>query len=373
MTDSVFGIDGRPRARGLGLAFPGQCGEYNAITDVPGVEVGFQTLVSGEGSLRVGKGPVRTGVTAVLPRGRKDAHIPVWGAMFSLNGNGEMTAAHWMREAGWFRGPVCITNTHSVGAAHQGAVRWMTSCCDLESSCYTWYMPVIAETCDSYLNDMDGLHVTEADTIKAIESAAPGPMAEGNVGGGTGMICYEFKGGTGTASRRVELAGQRYSVGALVQANHGIRPWLNILGVPVGTYLTDHTVWDKETGSIIVVMGTDAPLLPIQIQRLARRISIGIGRTGTPSGDNSGDIFMAFSTANPTPLGAADTLRRMEYVPNEILDPLFLAVVQATEEAIVNALLAARTMTGRDNRTVRALDHDRLIDVMRRHAPRSLR
>ncbi len=373
MTDYSFGQDGRPRARGLGLAFSGQCGPCNAITDVAGVEVGFQTLISGEGPLRVGSGPVRTGVTAILPRGRQEAHIPVWGAMFSLNGNGEMTGAHWMREAGWFRGPVCITNTHSVGAAHQGAIRWMVSRYDLQSSSYDWYMPVIAETCDAHLNDMNGLHVTEVDAIKAIENAASGPVAEGNVGGGTGMICYDFKGGTGTASRQVSLTCGQYTVGALVQANHGIRPWLNILGVPVGSYLTEHTVWNKETGSIIVVVGTNAPLLPIQLQRLAKRISIGIGRTGTPSGDNSGDIFMAFTTANPTPLDTPDKLRHMEYVPNETLDPLFLAMVQATEEAIINALVAAETMTGRDGHTVRALDHGQLVDVMRRHSPASLR
>lgn len=359
--------DGRPRARKLGLPFAGRCGAHNALTDVPGVEVGYTTLIEGDGQRIVGRGPIRTGVTAILPRGRADAYTAVWSAMFSLNGNGEMTGTHWINEVGQFGGPICITNTHSVGIAHHGILRWLTRQFEGERSAYIWILPVVAETCDYHLNDMNGLHVTEQHVIAAIEGARSGPIDEGNVGGGTGMICYEFKGGTGTASRVVELRGKTYTVAALVQANHGRRPWLTILGVPVGQALDERRVFSKDQGSIIVVVATDAPLLPIQLQRIARRVSIGVGRTGTASDDGSGDIFMAFSTANVPTEPAAHRLPNIEYIPNELLDPIFLATVQCTEEAIVNAMVAAQTMIGADDNRVLAIDHGELRQVMRRY------
>lgn len=328
--------------------------------------VGFTTLIEGGGILEVGKGPVRTGVTAVLPFGKKSAEKPAWAAMFSLNGNGEMTGTHWINEAGQFQGPVLITNTHSVGMAHHAAVRWLIRNRPPTAPA-VWGLPVVAETWDGHLNDADGLHVTEAHATAAIDNAATGPVAEGNVGGGTGMVCYEFKGGTGTASRIVTLGGQSYTIGALVQANHGQRPWLSILGVPVGKHLTEGRTRKVEQGSIIVVLATDLPLLPIQLQRLARRISIGIGRGGTPSGNGSGDIFLAFSTANNDPKTHSQGLRSLRYPPNDILDPIFLATVEAVEEAVINAMVAAETMIGRDDHKVLAIDHAALCDVMRRY------
>jgi len=360
--------DGRPRGRGLGLPFAGTCGAHNAITDVAGVTVGYTTLIEGEGPLEVGRGPVRTGVTAILPRADESAVVPAWGAVFSLNGNGELTGSHWINEAGCFTGPVLITNTHSVGMAHQAAVRWMVERAAAASGRYLWALPVVAETWDGDLNDINGFHVREAHARAAIETAAGGPVDEGNVGGGTGMIAYEFKAGTGTASRVVAVAGGRYTVGALVQANMGLRPWLSVLGVPVGRHLTRDRRRSREQGSIIAVVGTDLPLLPVQLRRIARRIGLGVGRTGTPSGDSSGDIFLAFSTANPTPDNDSTGLRELAYVPNSALDPVFLATVEAVEEAIVNAMIAAQTMVGRDGHRVVAIDHAELLDVMRRYA-----
>ena len=354
------------RARDLGILFDGETGTHNAITDVPGVEVGYATLIDGEGTLRVGHGPVRTGVTAILPRGKSRDVVPTWAAIYSLNGNGEMTGTHWIDEAGYFLGPICITNTHSVGAAHEATIRWMLRHYGEAFGRYLWAMPVIAETCDVWLNDMNGFHVQAQHVLQALDGAASGTIAEGNVGGGTGMICYEFKGGTGTASRVVTLGQSRYTVGALVQANHGIRPWLTVRGVPVGQHMTANRLWSTEQGSIIVTLGTDLPLLPIQLKRLARRISIGIGRTGTPSGDNSGDIFLAFSVANPTPLGGPFSLGTLSWCPNEWLDPVFKATVDVVEEAILNALVAARTMVGRDGHRVEAIDHSALARLMQR-------
>lgn len=359
--------DGRPRGRGLDLPFADNCGANNALTDVAGVEVGYTTLISGEGERKTGQGPVRTGVTAILPRGRGDALTPVWSGMFSLNGNGEMTGTHWIRETGQFQGPVCITNTHSVGIAHHAAVRWITRQVSEEQSPYTWVMPVVAETCDAHLNDMNGLHVTEADVIDAIESSRSGPLDEGNVGGGTGMICYEFKGGTGTASRIVEIKDRRYTLGAMVQANFGMRSALSVLGVPVGQRLTQNPLWSNGQGSIIAVVGTDAPLMPVQLQRIARRIALGVGRTGTASEDGSGDIFLAFSTANAPSETNDSRLPNLEYLPNDRLNPLFAATVETVEESIINALVAAKTMTGADNNEVVSMDHDRLQQVMREY------
>jgi D-aminopeptidase len=354
---------GRPRARDLGLDFSGNPGPWNAITDVPGVEVGYLTLADDDITAKA----VRTGVTALLPRGKDGVAAPVWGARFSLNGNGEMTGTHWLDESGTFLGPIAITNTHSVGAVHQGVLKWMTRHSDRRNFPYDWLTPIVAETWDGYLNDIDGFHLADTHAIAAIEAARAGPIAEGNVGGGTGMIAYEFKGGTGSASRRVELSGETYALGVLVQANHGIRPWLTMLGAPVGSHLAKDRLWDKEKGSIIVVAATDAPLQPIQLKRLARRIAIGIGRTGTPSGDNSGDIFLAFSTANRDSAAGRAPLREMSFLGNEFLDPFFLAVVEATEEAILNAMIAADSMVGRNGNRVSAIDHGDLVEVMGRY------
>jgi len=362
----------RPRARDLGLDFTGTPGPLNAITDIAGVRVGLRTRIEGDGPLVTGRGPVRTGVTAILPRGHDPQPQPVWAGMYALNGNGEMTGTHWVRDGGYLVGPICISNSHAVGMVHHGATRWMLrQYADAWESRHLWAMPVVAETYDGVLNDINGLHVTADDALAAIETAAPGPVAEGNTGGGTGMICYEFKGGTGTASRRLDLAGQSHVVGALVQANHGIRPWFTPLGVPVGRQLADDRIsLGGERGSIIAIVGTDAPLLPHQLQRLARRAAIGIGRGGTPGGNNSGDIFLTFSTANPMPLMQIGEARlRMECLSDEVIDPLYLAVVESIEEAVLNALVAAEDMSTLrpPGRICRAIDHGRLVEIMRRH------
>jgi len=349
-------VSRRPRARDLGLPFPGRPGPWNAITDVRGIGVGFKTLV--------GDGPtqVRTGVTAIVPRWDTPSLHPAWAGAFALNGNGEMTGTHWIRDAGYFNGPICITNTHSVGIVHHAAVRWMirryrAAFDDL----HLWAMPVVAETYDGVLNDIYGQHVTEADALEALENARPGPVAEGNVGGGTGMICYEFKGGTGTSSRLVELPDRLGTVGALVQANHGIRDWLTVLGVPIGRHLPDDRLFSQEQGSIIVILATDLPMLPNQLTRLAKRATLGIGRGGTPGGNNSGDIFLAFSVANPIELPQYGTPAwRLDAINDEHFDRVYEAAVQAVEEAVVNALVAAEdTPTFRPcGAIVRAIDHD---------------
>jgi L-aminopeptidase/D-esterase-like protein len=334
------------------------CGRWNAITDVPGLEVGYATVAEGAS--------VRTGVTAVLPRGRPGrATLPVWAGFHALNGNGEMTGTHWIREAGYFLGPIAITNTHAVGLVHHELTRWMVERAQTEPGPYAWFMPVVAETCDAYLNDMNGFHVTCEHVRTALADARGGAVAEGNVGGGAGMICYEFKGGTGTASRMVSAGGVPFTVGALVQANFGLRPSLRILGVPVGEHLPDHRVFSAEQGSVIALVATDAPLLPNQLERLARRAALGVGRTGTPAGDGSGDLCLAFSTANAEPASAG--LASMSFVPHHLLDPVFEATAQAVEEAIVNALLAAETMEGRDGHRVESIDHEALCEVMRAH------
>ena len=354
----------KPRARELGLPFPGETGAHNAITDVPGVEVGYCTRIEGDGPLVQGKGPVRSGVTAILPLGRKAVPEPVWAGTYALNGNGEMTGTHWIRDGGYFVGPICLTNTHSVGRVHHAATRWMI--CTYEAawqSEHLWAMPVVAETYDGVLNDINGQHITEADALAALDAAAPGPLAEGNVGGGTGMICYEFKGGTGTSSRRLVLDGETFHLGALVQANHGLRPWLTVLGHPVGRIMTEDRLMPREQGSIIVVLGCDLPMAPHQLQRLAKRAAIGIGRGGTPGGNNSGDIFLAFSTANRGPLPQqAGPRRSFEMLNDEGFDPIYLAAVEAIEEAVVNAMLAAEDMTTLrpPGLTCRAIDPQRL-------------
>lgn len=354
----------RPRGRDLGLPFPGETGALNAITDVPGVEVGFTTRIEGDGPLVPGEGPVRTGVTAILPLGRLAEPQPVWAGMYALNGNGEMTGTHWIRDGGYFVGPVCITNTHSVGMVHHAATRWMIrTYAEVWEANHLWAMPVVAETYDGLLNDINGQHITEADALAALDAAAPGPVAEGNVGGGTGMIAYEFKGGTGTSSRRLHVDGESFHLAALVQANHGTRAWLTVLGRRVGEAMPEDRLFETETGSIIVILATDIPMAPHQLARLAKRAAIGIGRGGTPGGNNSGDIFLAFSTANRGPIPQLGPTRRsLETISDELFDPIYMAATEAIEEAVVNAMLAAEDMTTLrpPGRICRAIHPDRL-------------
>jgi D-aminopeptidase len=357
----------KPRARDLGVPFDGNPGPNNAITDVRGVEVGHTTLISGNGKLKVGEGPVRTGVTAIHPRG-KDANDSVFGAWFTLNGNGEMTGTTWLEDSGFLNGPIMITNTHSVGVVRDAVIAWKVKRGEPDMEGYWWSLPVVAETWDGYLNDINGFHVKPEDAFHALESAHGGPVEEGNVGGGTGMICNEFKGGIGTSSRVLDAKAGGYTVGVLVQCNYGRRDQLRIAGVPVGKEIPEHPAYgeDEDTGSIIIVVATDAPLIPTQLKRMARRASLGLGRDGSYSGDGSGDIFVAFSTANP---GAASSkgVHDLKMLPNDSLDPLFLATVQATEEAVVNAMIAAETMTGIDGHTAIALPHDRLRQVLKKY------
>ncbi len=361
-----------PRARGLGIPFAGTPGPYNAITDVTGVTVGHTTLISGDGELDVGSGPVRTGVTVIHPRGK--TYDPVFSGWYALNGNGEMTGTTWVEESGFLEGPVVITNTHSVGVARDATIEWqyankLFDPLPDEPDVF-WSLPVVAETYDGDLNDINGFHVTKKHVIDALESARSGPVDEGNVGGGTGMICHQFKGGIGTASRRVQIADREYTVGILVQANYGSRSTFTIAGVPLGEEFSDlmpvFRPTDRSTGSIIVVVATDAPLLAHQLKRLARRVPIGISKLGGYASNGSGDIFIAFSTANSGAAGR-EGMMKIEMLPNDAMSPLFLATAQATEEAIVNALVAAKTMVGINGNTVYALPHDRLIDVLREH------
>ncbi len=362
----------KPRARDLGVPFDGAPGTFNAITDVPGVLVGYTTLISGEGKLVVGKGPVRTGVTAILPRGKDSMTDAVFAGWFSQNGNGEMTGTTWVEESGFLEGPVMITNTHSVGVVRDAVIQWRVNHGQPDPTGYWWSLPVVAETWDGWLNDINGFHVKPADVFHAIDSAHSGRVEEGNVGGGTGMICNEFKGGTGTSSRVVKVDGADYTVGVLVQCNYGRRTNLRIAGVPVGKEIPQDPAYasapfdEAERGSIIIVVATDAPLLPTQLKRLARRATLGLGRDGSISGNGSGDIFIAFSTANP---GAEKTGKVIELkmIPNDDLDPIFGATVEATEEAIVNAMVAAETMTGIENHRVIALPHDELRAVLKKY------
>jgi L-aminopeptidase/D-esterase-like protein len=362
------------RARDLGIPFEGTPGKFNAITDVPGVEVGYTTLISGEGKLEVGKGPVRTGVTAILPRGHASLNDPVYAGFFSLNGNGEMTGTAWVDESGFLEGPIVITNTHSVGVARDAVIAWRINHGAADKTGYWWSLPVVAETWDGWLNDINGFHVKPADVWHALDSAHGGALEEGSVGGGTGMICYEFKGGNGTGSRKIEIrpegadknrSPQSFVVGVFLQANFGRRPQLTIAGVPVGKEIPGD-VYKQESGSCIAVVATDAPLLPNQLKRLARRVSLGLARTGTISGNGSGDLFIAFSTANPNVVSPDQVTHQVQTVPNDLMDPIFAGVVQATEEAVVNALVDNDSMTGRDNHRVEAIPHDRLREIMKR-------
>jgi D-aminopeptidase len=377
----------KPRARELGIPIGGTPGALDAITDVAGVEVGHTTIISGQGKLVVGQGPVRTGVTIVHPRGKSNPD-PVFGAWFTLNGNGEMTGTTWLEESGVLEGPIGITNTHSVGIVHDAILQWQVGKPGLQP----WGLPIVAETYDGGLNDISGFHVKKEHAIAALDGARGGVVPqEGAVGGGTGMICHGFKGGIGTASRKLTAEQGGYTVGVLVQCNYGIRRDLRIAGVPVGEEVQDLTACyagtgtpsanrrrcdqpagpgdaeqEEEQGSIIVVVATDAPLMPHQLKRLATRVSLGIGRMGGFGGNGSGDIFIAFSTANARV--ASDTaVTNARFLPNARMNPLFYATVQATEGAIVNALLAAETMTGADDLRVYALPVDRLMAAMKKY------
>jgi D-aminopeptidase len=361
------------RARDLGIPFEGTPGKFNAITDVPGIEVGYTTLISGEGKLEVGKGPVRTGVTAILPRGHASLNDPVYAGFFSLNGNGEMTGTAWVDESGFLEGPIIMTNTHSVGVARDAVIAWRINHGAADKTGYWWSLPVVAETWDGWLNDINGFHIKPEDVWHALDSAHGGALEEGSVGGGTGMVCYEFKGGNGTASRKLEIrpeggnknsSPQSFIVGVFLQANFGRRPQLTIAGVPVGKEIPGD-VYKQESGSCIAVVATDAPLLPNQLKRLARRVSLGLARTGTISGNGSGDLFIAFSTANPNVVNPDRVAHQVQTIPNDLMDPIFTGVVQATEEAVVNALVDNDSMTGRDNHRVEAIPHDRLREIMK--------
>ncbi len=358
----------KPRARDLGVPFDGTPGPNNAITDVRGVEVGHTTLISGVGKLEVGKGPVRTGVTAIHPRG-KASNDAVFAAWFTLNGNGEMTGTTWVDDSGFLNGPVMITNTHSVGVVRDAVIAWKVKHGGPDMEGYFWSLPVVAETWDGYLNDINGFHVHPEDAFHALDVAHTGPVEEGNVGGGTGMICNEFKGGIGTSSRVLDAKAGGYTVGILVQCNYGRRAELRIAGVPVGKEIPERPAYGEDIGSIIVIVATDAPLIPTQLKRIAKKVSLGLGRDGSYSGDGSGDIFLAFSTANPGAVvpKRAKGLHQLSMLPNDSLDPIFLATVQATEEAVVNAMVAAETMKGINDHEVIALPHNQLREVLKKY------
>jgi D-aminopeptidase len=362
------------RARELGINLDGTPGKLNSITDVADVEIGQVTLISGEGKLVVGSGPVRTGVTAILPRGKR--YDPVFAGWYTLNGNGEMTGTTWVEESGFLEGPIMLTNTHSVGLVRDAVIEWQ-----FKNNIFDplpdepdifWALPVVAETYDGDLNDINGFHIKKEHVFEALDNAKTGRVAEGNIGGGTGMICHGFKGGIGTSSRIIRIGDETYTLGVLVQSNYGSRESLVIDGVPVGKEIIDLVPDlnpiknDKDRGSIIVVVATDAPLLPHQLKRIARRVPMGISRAGGYASDSSGDIFIAFSTANK---GAAnrEIKRELIMLPNDLISPLFEATVQATEEAIINALLAAKTMTGKNNTLVYELPEDRLLEILRKY------
>jgi L-aminopeptidase/D-esterase-like protein len=375
--------EGQPRARGLAIPLPGQPGPLNAITDVPGVEVGGVTLIDGDGPLEVGRGPVRTGVTAILPRGRDGVGRACAAGWYSLNGNGEMTGTTWIEESGAFNVPVVLSNTHAIGACHTGVTSWINKVDPRLAR--QWLLPVCAETWDGYLNDINGGHVRPEHVEAALDAAAPGPVAEGSVGGGTGMNCYEFKGGNGTASRVVEYGAHTFTVGAFVQANFGSRSELTVAGRHVGPLLADDNPLDSDwfaadlglrphpgAGSVIAVVATDAPLLPGQCKALARRVPLGLARTGTTGSHFSGDIFLAFSTADadglhsgfPVDPPADDEFSTMTFIPWGRMDPFYAAVVQAVEEAVLNSLVVNDDMVGRDGHRAPRLPIDRLTALL---------
>ena len=359
---------GKLRARGAGIPFPGTPGRNNAITDVTGVEVGYCTLIRGEGALLPGQGPVRTGVTAILPRGRARGADGVYAGYFSFNGNGEMTGAAWIEETGRCDGPITITNTHSVGVARDATARWIFERFgDGLATGNGFALPVAAETFDGFLNDINGFHVKEAHVFEAIEAARTGAIEEGSVGGGTGMRCYEFKGGSGTCSRAIEVAGRGYTVGAFVQSNHGRRHLCTIAGVPIGEYLPVGASGREIGGSIIGIVATDAPLLPHQLRRVARRCAAGIARSGAIASNGSGDLFLAFSTANAEAFHETERVTTAQLLPEFVLDPIFEATVQAIDEAVVNSIVGTATMIGRDGNRVEGLPVERVQELLRLH------
>ena len=358
---------GKPRARHFSIPFDGEPGPWNAITDVPGVSVGYVTLISGDGPLKIGQGPVRTGVTAILPRPLPDLATPVFAGIFSANGNGELTGSHLIEEVGAFNFPITITNTHSCGVTRDGTLRWLSQA--LPQAIETaWGLPVAAETYDGFLNDINGHHVTFEHVAEALDTAASGPVEEGSVGGGTGMITFGFKAGSGTASRRVAWGDRTFTLGVFVQSNFGRRNNLTIRGRRTGADLTEPKVVEgtprAEKGSIIVIVATDAPFMPRQLKRLARRVPLGVALTGGLGYNSSGDIFLAFSTANPqAATGLSGQMTQAKYIPDTDIDRFFDAVVQATEEAILNSMVANQDMTGRDGNFVPALPKDFLAKV----------
>lgn len=367
----VFVYSQKPRARDIGIPFDGTPGKFNAITDVKGVEVGYSTIISGSGKNIRGKGPVRTGVTAILPRGRNNN--PVYANWYSLNGNGEMTGTTWITESGFLEGPIMITNTNSVGVVRDAVLKWF-----VKTGWYKedfWYTyPVVAETYDGFLNDIYGFHVKESNAFEALDSAKSGFIKEGNVGGGTGMMCLGFKGGTGTASRVIKIKDSTYTVGVLVQSNFGGKYNFSIAGVPIGRELKDTLNYEFKAppsyqpgdGSIIVVVATDAPLLPHQLKRIAARVPIGVGKMGGRGENGSGDIFIAFSTANPSAF-QREAFTKLDELPNDLINPLFNATVQAVEEAITNAMVAAETMEGINGNKAYALPHNLVTDVLKKY------
>jgi len=359
---------GKLRARGAGIPFVGTPGRYNSITDVAGIEVGYTTLIKGEGQLVVGQGPVRTGVTAILPRGRAHGADGVFAGYFSYNGNGEMTGTHWIEEAGRCDGPITITNSHSVGVCRDASIRWIVN--NFPGKFETgngFAMPVAAETLDGFLNDVNGFHVTEEHVFAAIDSATTGPIEEGSVGGGTGMRCFEFKGGSGTASRVVDINGRAYTVGAFVQSNHGLRHLCTIAGVPVGLHLPKTGTVREDGGSIIGIVATDAPLLPHQLKRVARRCASGIARSGAVPSNSSGDLFLAFSTANYAAFHETEQLATAEFLPEFILSVIFEATVQSVDEAVMNSIVGNKTMVGRDGNVVEGLPVEKVQELLRKH------
>ncbi|MEQ1963650.1 P1 family peptidase [Xenorhabdus khoisanae] len=361
------------RARDLGIPFAGIPGKYNAITDVSGVKVGYSTIIEGDGKLEVGKGPVRTGVTAILPRGKKFS--PVFSSIFSLNGNGDMTGSQWVEESGFLETPILITNTHSVGVVRDSTISWMFDnnlISPLKDDLF-WLLPVVAETWDGILNDINGMHVKKEHVYNALNSAKSGKIEEGNVGGGTGMNLFDFKGGTGTSSRILDKKDGGYTVGVLVQGNFGDRNDLIISGIPVGKEIKDFDLIYhgdkkklKDVGSIIAVVATDAPLAPHQLNKIAKRVSLGLARVGGVARNTSGEIFIAFSTANNDAF-SREEVRTIKILPNDKLDPLYEATINATEEAVINAMFAAKTMVGRNGNTSYAIPKDRVEEILKKH------
>ncbi|WP_339631144.1 P1 family peptidase [Bizionia echini] len=373
---NVVALAQKPRARDLGIPFTGETGKFNTITDVKGVEVGYSTIISGSGENSVGNGPVRTGVTAIFPRGKAKKFSPVYANWYSLNGNGEMTGTTWVTESGFLETPIMITNTNSVGVVRDAVLKWYVDT-DWYSGEDWWYTyPVVAETYDGFLNDIYGFHVKEKHVLEAIDKASSGKIAEGNVGGGTGMMCLGFKGGTGTASRTIKIKDSIYTVGVIVQSNFGAKRNLSIAGVPVGQALMDTLNYkyngppksrrQEGDGSIIVIVATDLPLLPHQLKRIAQRVPLGIGIVGGRGSNGSGDIFLAFSTANENAFNR-DDMATVTMYPNDQLTPVFEATVQAVEEAIINAMVAAETMEGINGNTAYALPHDLVMELLKKY------